>query len=287
MTLSVPANRELRGIPVARAIEERLAAQVATFPRPPRLMILLVGNNPASATYVRKKIDAAARCGILAEVRSYDDTVTQEHMEADLLALTQDPEVTGYIVQLPLPKHLDLQALVQRMDPRKDVDGFTAANAGGLFLGGAPTYLPPATARGVLELLLAYTIPLAGKHAVIVGRSNLVGKPLAMELLAQDATITLCHSKTADLSHHTRQADILISAVGSMHLITPDMVRPGAVLVDVGFHKTSEGLFGDIHPDANARASAFAPVPGGVGAVTVASLLANVVHAYALLHPSL
>jgi len=287
MTLSIPANRQLRGVPVARTIETELAAKVQQFPTIPKLVILLVGDNSASMTYVQKKKEAALRVGIQTDIRTFATSVTTEKLLEEIQDLNQDPEVTGYIVQLPLPDHIALPKLVAEMAPLKDVDGFTTQNAGALFLGNSTDYLPPATSRGVLELLLAYGIALEGQHVVMVGRSNLVGKPLALELLGQNATVTLCHSKTKHLAEFTRQADILVSAVGKMHLITAEMVRDGAVMIDVGFHKTPEGLFGDIHPRALEKASAYAPVPGGVGAVTVASLLQNVVSAYTLAHLSL
>lgn len=274
----------MRGKAVATRIEERTRALVQEKNLSLQLVIMLVGDNAASETYVRKKIEACERVGITARLLRLPADLSQQKLHTCIQELNADKNVTGYILQLPLPAGLSVGDAVAQMDPAKDVDGFTAANAGHLFLGTNDEFLPPATSHAVIELLEGYDIPLAGKHAVVVGRSNLVGKPLAMELLQRNATVTICHSKTPDLASFTRTADILISAVGKMHLITADMVQPGAVLVDVGFHKTSEGLFGDIHPDARAGASAYAPVPGGVGAVTVAQLIANVAKAHILFH---
>lgn len=284
MTLSVHNSpQKLRGKPVALAMEQEAKRLISENQWDVGLVIVMVGNNAASETYVSMKVAMCERVGIRATVKRLPETTTQETLHNLLQQLNADTKTTGYIVQLPLPSHLSIRDAVEHFDPTKDVDGFTAENAGGLFLG-AERYIPPATSHGVISLLEHYAIPFEGKHAVIIGRSNLVGKPLAMELLERNATVTICHSRTKDLARHTLQADILISAVGKAHIVQPDMVRDGAILVDVGFTKTEEGLFGDISPEANAKSAAYAPVPGGVGAVTVAQLITNLVQAHALFH---
>lgn len=273
----------LRGKVVAEAIEKRLQAKIVENKLSLELVIVMVGDNAASKTYVQKKQEACARIGIRSRLLQLAPTITQEALHEHLKVLNNDAAVTGYIVQLPLPDHLSIQAATRLIPPEKDVDGFTAESAGRLFLGRpANTYLPSATAHAVMELLDGYDISVAGKHVVIVGRSNLVGKPLAIEMLARDATVTLCHSKTEDLAAFTRKADILVSAAGKPHLIKQDMIQEGAILVDVGFHKNEHGLFGDIDPACFSLSAAHAPVPGGVGPVTVAQLLANVVHAHSI-----
>lgn len=284
MTLSVHNSpQKLRGKPVALAMEQEAKRLISENQWDVGLVILMVGNNAASETYVSMKVAMCERVGIRATVKRLPETTTQETLHNLLQQLNADTKTTGYIVQLPLPSHLSIRDAVEHFDPTKDVDGFTAENAGGLFLG-AERYIPPATSHGVISLLEHYAIPFEGKHAVIIGRSNLVGKPLAMELLERNATVTICHSRTKDLARHTLQADIVISAVGKAHIVQPDMIRDGAILVDVGFTKTEEGLFGDISPEANAKSAAYAPVPGGVGAVTVAQLITNLVQAHALFH---
>lgn len=272
----------LRGTPVAEAMIAEVAAAIKARKLNLSLVIVMLGENPASETYIQKKLTYCKRAGIQARIERVDPACTQEELHELIGALNVDPAVTGYIIQLPLPKHLSIQKAVPHMLPHKDVDGFTALNAGKLFLGNDEDYLPPATSRAVVKLLEFYDIPVAGKNAVVVGRSNLVGKPLAIDLLARDATVTLCHSRTPDLGAVTRQADIVVSAVGKLHLITEDMVKSGAVLVDVGFNMTPDGLFGDIDAAACAKASAYAPVPGGVGSVTVCQLLENVLRAHEL-----
>jgi methylenetetrahydrofolate dehydrogenase (NADP+)/methenyltetrahydrofolate cyclohydrolase len=197
--------------------------------------------------------------------------------------LNDDPDVSGFIVQLPLPGHLqkDVPTIIRAIDPKKDVDGFTAYNLGKMFLSTEFEHLPPATPAGVLTLLTDYQIPIEGKHAVIVGHSNIVGKPLALMLLNRGATVTVCHVKTVDLASHTRQADILCTAVGKAALITKDMVKPGAVVIDIGISRDEqERLRGDVDFEAVKEiASAITPVPGGVGPMTVASLIRNCVRA--------
>lgn len=278
----MPPPVVLNGAPLADAMTDRVRDEVTRRGLDLGLAIVMIGDNPASETYIQKKVAYCAKVGIRAWIERLDTSCSQGDLERLVERLNADPKVTGYIVQLPLPKQLSIQQAAQKMLPHKDVDGFTAQNAGQLFLGNDEHYLPPATSRAVVKLLEYYNIPLAGKSAVVVGRSNLVGKPVAMDLLDRDATVTICHSRTPNLAAATQVADIVISAVGKLHLITEEMVKPGAVLVDVGFNLTPDGLFGDIDAAAYAKSSAYAPVPGGVGSVTVAQLIENVVRAHDL-----
>jgi methylenetetrahydrofolate dehydrogenase (NADP+)/methenyltetrahydrofolate cyclohydrolase len=248
----------------------------------PKMVVVQAGDDPASTTYITHKMKAAAEIGLRAEHTHLPDTVTYLELLSVISDLNKDPDVSGFIIQLPLPAHLHamLPQIVREIDPKKDIDGFTAYNLGKVFLSTEFEHLPPATPAGVITLLEHYNIALEGKHAVVVGHSNLVGKPLAVMLLNRLATVTVCHVKTHDLASHTRQADILCSAVGKLNLITADMVKPGAVVIDIGVTKDEEGLRGDTdYEHIKDIASAITPVPGGVGPMTVASLIRNCVHA--------
>jgi methylenetetrahydrofolate dehydrogenase (NADP+)/methenyltetrahydrofolate cyclohydrolase len=248
----------------------------------PTLTIVQVGDDEASATYIGKKIEAAAKIGIVATHLKLDADISLVSLVDEIESLNANPDVDGYIIQLPLPDQLwdSFDRIVAAIDPYKDVDGFTVENFGDMALHGEGEFLPPATAAGVVRLLEEEKIAIAGKHAVIVGRSNLVGKPLALMLLNRDATVTVCHSKTEDLGAITATADILVSAVGKPGLITADMVKKGAVVIDIGTTHVKGKLTGDVDFDAvSKKASAISPVPGGVGPLTVACLLANVVDA--------
>lgn len=248
----------------------------------PHLVILQVGDNPESAAYIHAKVRACEKIGITCEHRMLPPTISRDDLIDDIHALNADARVTGYILQLPLPDALwkEFPLVARAMEPGKDVDGFTAYNLGKMFLSRDFEDLPPATPAGIITLLAHYDIDIAGKHAVIVGRSNLVGKPLSIMLLNRSATVTVCHSETADLASHTRQADLLISAVGNPGLITAAMVKPGAVVVDIGITRSDGKLVGDVDFESVKNiASAITPVPGGVGPMTVASLLRNVVRA--------
>ncbi len=248
----------------------------------PSLTIVQVGDDPASATYIGKKIEAAETIGITAKHLKLDANTSLVSLLDDIESLNLDPDVDGYIIQLPLPEQLwnAFDRIVADIDPMKDVDGFTAENFGNMALRGGAEFLPPATAAGVVRLLEAEKIVIAGKHAVIVGRSNLVGKPLSLMFLNRDATVTVCHSKTKNLADITRSADILVCAVGKPGLITADMVKDGVVVVDIGTTHVEGKLTGDVDFDAVAKkASAITPVPGGVGPLTVACLLKNVIDA--------
>lgn len=270
----------LTGAEPAEAILESIKKDVKKLD--PKLVIVQVGSDPASDSYIRKKLDSCKKVNMRHEHHQCRDNITQSEMFAEIKALNEDDDVTGYIIQLPLPSHLEkVQPLLFReIDPYKDVDGFTAYNLGKLFLSSEFEHLPPATPAGVVAMLDHYAIPVKGKHAVIVGHSNIVGKPLAAMLLNRDATVTVCHSLTKELKHHTLQADILVTAVGKPGLIDPDMIKKGAVVIDIGITQTIHGLRGDVdYAGALNVASAITPVPGGVGPMTVACLLKNCVTA--------
>ncbi len=248
----------------------------------PTLVIIQVGNDAASSSYIKRKLAACEKIGIKSRHLALNQTTSVDALIQTIKELNAENEVTGYIIQLPLPEPLwqQFSAITDAIDPAKDVDGFTASNFGAMALRGGEEFLPPATAAGVVHLLEAERIPISGKHVVIVGRSNLVGKPLALMLLNRDATVTICHSKTENLAEMTRTADILVSAVGKPGLITGNMVKEGAVVVDIGITNQNGKLVGDVDFDSVSEiASAITPVPGGVGPLTVACLLKNVMEA--------
>jgi methylenetetrahydrofolate dehydrogenase (NADP+)/methenyltetrahydrofolate cyclohydrolase len=263
-----------------KALAERIRGEVAEEVKElgeVGLTTILVGDDPASDIYIRRKQEAAKEVGILArDYRLAEETTEQELLEL-IAQLNADDKVDGILVQLPLPSHIDEQRAIEAVDPAKDVDGFHPVNAGRLFLGLGG--LVAGTPTGILALLDEYRVPLEGAHAVVVGRSNIVGKPVALLLLARNATVTICHSRTADLAAETRQADVLVVAVGQAGLITPAMVKDGATVIDVGMNRTDEGLRGDVEPAAAERAGLITPVPGGVGPMTIASLLRNTMKA--------
>jgi len=247
----------------------------------PKLCVLLVGENPASLTYVKNKRVACELAGIVYEERRFPVSITQMELIKEIESVNRDSTINGLIVQLPLPKSIDVAAVIRAIDPAKDVDGFHAFNLGTLFLGSEFEDLPPATAMGVLRLLDHYGIPIQGKEAVVVGQSNISGKPIAMMLMNRDATVTTCNAFTPDLAKHTRRADILVVAVGKAKLITADMVKKDAVVVDVGINRDASGkLCGDVDFESvKMKASYLSPVPGGVGPMTVAALILNTVNA--------
>ncbi len=264
-----------------KALGERVRAEVkrdvAALDRPIGLATVLVGDDPASAVYVASKRKACAEAGI----ESFHHELPADTPEADLLALVQelnrDDRVTGILTQLPLPDHMDEDTVIQTIDPLKDVDGFHPVNAGLLMLG-RPT-LAPATPSGVMEILRAYDVDLVGAHAVVVGRSNIVGKPQALLLLAEHATVTVCHSRTRDLPAVVREADVVVAAVGRARMVSADWVKPGATVVDVGINRVEGKLAGDVAEDVREVAGLLTPVPGGVGPMTIAMLLRNTVKA--------
>jgi len=284
--------RRLDGRELASRIEGDLAGRVASFVqsagRPPRLVVVLVGDLAASASYVKSKAAAAGRVGIDTEVIAVPASVTTNELVDLVSAIGRDERgpADGILVQLPLPEHVNAVAVLDAVPPPQDVDGFHPENAG-LLSQGRPRFIP-CTAAGVQRMLIDAGIETAGRHAVIVGRSDIVGKPLALLLAGRgpggDATVTLCHSRSGDLATLTRQADILVAAVGRPRLITADMVKPGAVVIDVGINRIEEQgrsrLVGDVDHDAVADvAGALSPVPGGVGPLTVAMLLENTLRA--------
>lgn len=272
----------LAGPPAAAALLADAAARAAKLPTPPHLVIVRVGEDPASVSYVRGKDQKAHETGLRSTVHVLPEETTQADLLALIGQLNADTDVNGILVQLPLPKHIDEQAVLLAIDPRKDVDGFHPMNIGALW-SGKPN-LAPCTPVGVMFMLKHYGIDVTGKRVVIVGRSNIVGRPLAGLMMNGHATITVAHSRTKDLSAVTREADILVAALGKAKFITPDMVKPGAVVIDVGINRIErEGkkprLVGDVDPAVTEVASAMTPVPGGVGPMTIAQLLANTVTA--------
>ncbi len=266
----------MEGGPLAARIRAKVAEEVRELGEL-GLATVQVGEDEASRIYLRRKHEAAAEVGIA----SHDHQLPAETSEADLLGLIRDlnadESIDGILVQLPLPDHLDEARAISAVDPRKDVDGFHPQNAGQLYLG-RPT-LVPATPLGIMALLAEHRIHLEGLRAVVVGRSDIVGKPVALLLLGANATVTICHSRTAELQRHTLDADVLVAAVGVPGIIAPDMVKQGAVVVDVGINRTETGLVGDVDPDVAETAAFLTPVPGGVGPMTIAMLLRNTVRA--------
>ncbi len=263
-----------------RALAARVRADVAADVKrlvTVRLATVLVGDDPASDLYIGLKQRAAREVGIEPEDHRLPAETPQEDVLALVARLNADPSVDGILVQSPLPPQIDEHAVMRSIDPSKDVDGLNPLNAGQLYLG-RPT-LVPATPLGIMALLDEYDVPLAGARAVVVGRSELVGKPVAQLLLAANATVTTCHSRTADLAAETLAADVLVVAAGRTALVTADMVKTGSAVVDVGINRTDDGLVGDIDPAAAERAALITPVPGGVGPMTIAMLLANTVRA--------
>ena len=264
------------GRALAAHVREELKTEIAEFGEV-RLATVLVGDDPASQIYIRLKHKAAEEVGI----QALDRRLPQETSEEEVLALVEelngDDSVDGILVQTPLPPQIDEARVMRSLDPMKDVDGLHPFNAGQLFFGHQT--LVGATPVGVMRLLAEYHVPVAGARAVVVGRSLIVGRPLSMLLLHANATVTICHSRTQELARHTLDADILVAAVGSLGLITEDMVKVGAAVIDVGMNRTDEGLFGDVDPGVGDVAAFLTPVPGGVGPMTIACLLENALKA--------
>ncbi|WIM06931.1 MAG: bifunctional methylenetetrahydrofolate dehydrogenase/methenyltetrahydrofolate cyclohydrolase FolD [Candidatus Nitricoxidivorans perseverans] len=260
---------------VREHLAEHAAALKATHGVTPCLAVILAGEDPASAVYVRNKVAACEKAGFRSIKEVYPANVEPVEVLARIAELNADPDVHGILVQLPLPRQFDAEAVLEAILPEKDVDGFHAENVGAL-MQGTPRFLP-CTPYGVMKMLESENVPLKGAEAVIVGRSNIVGKPMAMLLLAQSCTVTVCHSQSKDLAFHTRRADILVAAVGRAKMITGDMIKPGATVIDVGINRTPEGkLCGDVDfESAKEVAGLITPVPGGVGPMTITMLLAN------------
>lgn len=295
--------RILDGAAIAAAIKQEVTEEVrglVTQGIRPGLAAVLVGHVPASEIYVRSKVQTCAELGLYSDLMTPPETVTTEEMLDLVTALNERDDIDGILIQLPLPKQVDAKALLDAVSPDKDVDGFHPVNAGKL-QAGRPA-LAPCTPAGIIEILKRSNLAISGQHAVVVGRSDIVGKPVAMLLLHQNATVTICHSKTRDLGAVTREADILVAAMGRPGFIIPEMVKPGATIVDVGinrvttreefdryfagdakreatFAKRGSTIVGDVHPKAFAVAGAYTPVPGGVGPLTIAMLMANTVRA--------
>lgn len=295
--------RILDGATIAAQIKQEVAEEVKELALRgvrPGLAAVLVGHVPASEIYVRSKVQACEELGLYSDLITPDESVTTEEMMDVIAALNARDDIDGILVQLPLPKQVDAKVLLDAVDPAKDVDGFHPVNAGRL-QAGRPA-LAPCTPAGVIEILKRSGIPMAGANAVVVGRSDIVGKPAAMLLLHENATVTICHSKTRDLGAVTREADILVAAIGRPGFITPEMVKPGATVIDVGinritdraefekffagnakreaaFAKRGSVVVGDVHPAAFEVSGAYTPVPGGVGLLTIAMLMSNTVRA--------
>ncbi|HPU19701.1 MAG TPA: bifunctional methylenetetrahydrofolate dehydrogenase/methenyltetrahydrofolate cyclohydrolase FolD [Alicycliphilus sp.] len=269
------------------ALSRQLRAQVAQRTQAlkargitPGLAVVLVGDNPASQVYVRNKVKACEDVGFHSVLEKYDATLTEEQLLARVAALNNDPAIQGILVQLPLPKHIDDHKVIEAISPLKDVDGFHVASAGALMVG--EVGFKACTPYGCMKMLESIGMQdLRGKHAVVIGRSNIVGKPMAMMLLAANATVTVCHSGTADLAAMTRQADIVVAAVGKRNVLTADMVKPGAVVIDVGMNRNDAGkLCGDVDFDGVKQVAGWiTPVPGGVGPMTITMLLVNTLEA--------
>ena len=276
------------GAAIAQALQARLREQLqarwTASGVVPGLTVVLVGENPASKIYVRRKIKACAEVGIHSELIELPDSVSEARVLSEIERLNADPKVHGILVQLPLPKQISVAKVQHAIRPEKDVDGFHPQNIGALVTG-EPS-LQPCTPLGCLKLLDEEGVPIEGRRAVVVGRSNIVGKPMALMLLQRSATVTICHSKTPDLGAVTREADILVAAVGIARLIKAPMIKPGAAVIDVGMNRLSDGtLSGDVDfAAAREVAGAITPVPGGVGPMTIAMLLHNTVLAAARLH---
>lgn len=277
MTAQVISGKEL-----AKELRENMKEEINLLKQrgiTPHLTVILIGNDPASHSYVNGKKKASEEVGISSEIIKFDATITEDELLDKIQELNKDPNVHGILVQLPLPEHIDEQKVIETIDPQKDVDGFHPINVGRMMIG-QNTFLP-CTPFGILKMLQSINIDLNGKHAVIIGRSNIVGKPMGQLLLNENATVTYCHSRTKDLRKYTLSADILIVAVGKEHIVDGSYIKDGAVVIDVGVNRTKEGkLTGDVDfEDAKEKASYITPVPGGVGPMTITMLLENTIKA--------
>jgi methylenetetrahydrofolate dehydrogenase (NADP+)/methenyltetrahydrofolate cyclohydrolase len=270
------------GIALSKSIRAEVGARAAALAAAghrPGLAVILVGDDPASAVYVRNKVKACAECGIHSVLEQYDAALGQAELLARIEALNADASIHGILVQMPLPRHIDPHKVIEAIATAKDVDGFSVHSAGTLMTG-LPG-LRPATPYGCMKLIESTGVDLRGKHAVVIGRSNTVGKPMALLLLQANATVTVCHSATPDLAQHTRQADVVVAAVGRRNTLTAAMVKPGAIVVDVGMNRNDEGkLCGDVDfAGVREVAGWITPVPGGVGPMTITMLLVNTLEA--------
>ncbi|MBO4634998.1 MAG: bifunctional methylenetetrahydrofolate dehydrogenase/methenyltetrahydrofolate cyclohydrolase FolD [Bacteroidales bacterium] len=269
------------GKQISAALKEQIAAQVASMERAPHLVVIRVGEDPASVVYVRNKAKACDACGIKNTTLVYEEGITEDALLEKIRSLNQDPSVDGILVQLPLPRHISEARVIETIAREKDVDGFHPLNVAGLWQ--KTPHMSPCTPAGIMKLLEAIGVDPKGKNAVVIGRSNIVGLPVAKMLLDANATVTLCHTRTADLPSVTRQADILVVAAGRPKMVTADMVKEGAVVIDVGMDRDPETgkLCGDVDFDAVApKTMAITPVPGGVGPMTIACLMENTVRCF-------
>lgn len=267
------------GKAISASVREEMKAEVAAMETKPGLAVIIVGNDPASKTYVKNKKKGCEQVSFYSEVHELPENTTQQELIALVNKLNGDEKIHGILVQLPLPRHLDDKAVIAAIDPRKDVDAFAEVNVGKIMIGNH-SFLP-CTPAGIMVLLERSGIDISGKECVVVGRSNIVGKPMAMLLLGANGTVTVCHSKTRDLAEVTRRADILVVAIGKADFITGDMVKEGAVVIDVGMNRNAEGkLTGDVDfKSVEPKASYITPVPGGVGPMTITMLLRNTITA--------
>ena len=270
--------RLIDGIALSQQLREQVAARTQALRQrgvQPGLAVILVGDNPASQVYVRNKVKACEEAGFHSDLERYDASLSQPALLEHIARLNLDERIHGILVQLPLPDHIDAQRVIEAISPEKDVDGFHIASAGALMTG-LPGFWP-CTPYGCLKMLDSIGYDLKGKHAVVIGRSNIVGKPMALMLLQRNATVTVCHSGTQNLAHFTRQADVIVAAVGRRNVLTADMVKPGVVVLDVGMNRNDEGkLCGDVDFEGVRQvASYITPVPGGVGPMTITMLLIN------------
>lgn len=263
---------------ILKEIKEKIVELIDDEQRVPHLAVILVGSDPASQTYVKNKAKACQKNGLLSSVYELEAKTTQEELIEAIHFLNQDDEVDGILVQLPLPKHIDEISVINAIDPSKDVDGLHPVNAGRLSLN--QEGFVPCTPKGIMTLLKHYDINVSGKEVVIVGRSHLVGKPLSQLMLNENATVTVCHSKTKDLKSHTTKADILVVAIGRQEFIHDEYVKEGAVLVDVGINRDEYGIHGDCDESAYQKTSYYTPVPKGVGPMTIAMLIENTMESY-------
>ncbi|MBC7704786.1 MAG: bifunctional methylenetetrahydrofolate dehydrogenase/methenyltetrahydrofolate cyclohydrolase FolD [Rhodoferax sp.] len=276
------ASRLIDGNALSRHLRAEVALRAAALTRRgvrPGLAVILVGEDPASQVYVRNKVKACQEAGLYSVFEKYDATLTQADLLARIHALNRDPAIHGILVQMPLPRHIDPHTVIETIATAKDVDGYSTLSAGEL-LTGSPGF-NPCTPYGCMKLIASTGISLRGKHAVVIGRSNTVGKPMALMLLQENATVTICHSATANLKQHTLQADLVVAAVGRRNVLTADMVKPGAIVIDVGMNRNDEGkLCGDVDFAGVQKVAGFiTPVPGGVGPMTITMLLVNTLEA--------
>ena len=271
----------LSGKTMSESLRKEIASRVSALKErglTPGLAVILVGNDPASEIYVRNKGNGCTEVGMYSRTINMPAETTQEELESAIDALNNDPAIHGILVQLPLPKHLDENAALAKILPEKDVDGFHLINAGHMLTG--TEGVVACTPRGALHMIKSTGVNLSGKEAVVIGRSNIVGKPMAMLLLKENCTVTICHSRTQNLAEHTRRADILVAAVGKAGFVTADMVKPGAIVIDVGINRVDGKVKGDVDFDAVKEVAGYiTPVPGGVGKMTITMLLMNTVEA--------